>query len=398
MKKIIKSLSFILLACFIFVSIPFNAKALNMTDETLNFAKKQIILLSDSLEESNWNDSSEIYNIITLYDLDDNINGYIYEIRTNGSDSGFIQVDISTGENVVSSFAYRGIHSVNKMLSKYKEHTGNVDINKIIYLGGYHYFIKNNNNNFKKSSNKDIELYALNSSEYISSDLTTLRNKYKEDILKKKSYNEDTLIKKSHVGNIVPTGEISYTVQKYVLNAQYDILVEMNDFAGKQILGWTITNHCSPTAGTNLIKYWTFKRGVTNLYVNSDWWVFSSLVQNMKTHINNGTLRDDIYTGLWNYGVNTRGIQPSGADKIITNSTYSKAKSIIDANVPFIVSLNSYGGINGGHSVSCFGYYELIDGTSKINYLIINNGWNKDWTFEKYNNLNIDRYTYVRWD
>ncbi|GAA0108511.1 C39 family peptidase [Clostridium tertium] len=387
MKKNIKSLSFILLACFIFISIPFNAKASNVSDETLNFVKEQITSLSDSLEESNWNDSSEIYNVIPLYDLDDIINGYIYEIRTNGDDAGFIQVDISTGENIVSSFAFEGTHAVNKMLEKYQEQTRNININKIVYLGGYSYFIKNNETSIAKSVSGSLNLFDLNSSKYVSEDITNLKSNYNEKVnLKKKSARNYSLADDG-------ISTLSTVVKKYVPNANYDILVEMDDFAGKKIKDWTITNHCSPTAGLNIVKYWALKRGVSQLYYSGDSWMFNSLAVNMKTNINNGTIRDDIYTGLWNYGANTRGVTPSGGDKITSGVTYDKAKTILDSGVPFIVSVDNYGGTIGGHSVACFGYYENVS-----NYLIINNGWNKSWTFESFNNLNIDRYTYSRWN
>jgi hypothetical protein len=63
----------------------------------------------------------------------------------------------------------------------------------------------------------------------------------------------------------------------------------------------------------------------------------------MKTNINNGTLREAIYTGLWNYGARTRGVTPAGAD-IMTATSYARAKATIDSSAPFIVSLDFYGG------------------------------------------------------
>lgn len=83
----------------------------------------------------------------------------------------------------------------------------------------------------------------------------------------------------------------------------------------------------------------------------------------------------------------------SGGDLLYTTN-YLKAKSIIQADVPFIIGVNDYRGTSGGHAISCFGYYE--DGTNS--YVIVNNGWNKNWTFESYNNLNVLCFFYSRWN
>lgn len=383
MKKIIKSLSFILLVCFVFISIPINAKALTTNDEMLNFAKEQIILLSDSLEESNWDDSSEIYNVITLYDLDDNVNGYIYEIRTNGSDAGFIQIDISTGEKVVSSFSLEGNHALNSMIEQSEkiENYNLKDISKIIHLGGYNYFVES-----KDAKQKDGNLLDLSTDEKITESLDKLRDEYNEQIELRKNYNINKL-----------NNDTREAVKKYVPNATNSILVEMNDFNGLSVsvppyVTWVARDgHCSPTVGTNIIKYWAKRRGVSNLYYSSDSWVFRSLVVNMKTYINNSTTTEEMYNGLWNYGASTRGVTPTGGD-IKNRPSYAACKTTIDSGVPFILNLSRYQS-GGGHSVATFGYYEYGS-----NYLIINNGWNKVWTFELYNNLAIDNYVYSRWN
>ncbi|MGG7059269.1 hypothetical protein ACQPUY_08220 [Clostridium nigeriense] len=185
MKKSIKYLIFILLACFIFILNPFNKKTVTMNDERLDFVKEQITLLSDSLEESNWNDSSEIYNVIHLYDLDDNINGYIYEIRTNDRDTGFIQIDISTGDNVVSSFSFDGNHAINSMISQ-SEKISNHNLektDKIIHIGGYNYLIES-----KDTKQNVRNLFDLSTGGKVTESLDILKNKYNEQIDKQEIY------------------------------------------------------------------------------------------------------------------------------------------------------------------------------------------------------------------
>lgn len=384
MKKSIKFLSFILIACFIFISIPVNAKALTVNDETLNFAKQQITLLSDSLEESNWNESSEIYNVIPLYDLDDNINGYIYEIRTNGNEAGFIQVDVSTGEKVVSSFAFEGKHALNSMIKQSEEISSDKlkETNKFIHLGGYSYLIES-----KDTKDNDGKLLDLSTDKKVIESLDVL----------KEGYSKQKNMKKNSDSSKLKISTMSAEVKKYVPNATNSILVEMNDFVGLTVnvppyVTWTAYDgHCSPTAGTNIIKYWAQRRGVSNLYYSSDSWVFRSLVVNMKTYINNGTSAANMYNGLWNFGASTRGVTPTGGD-LVNSPSYAACKATIDSGVPFILNLSSYKG-GGAHSVATFGYYE-----NDSNYVIINNGWNKVWTFEAYNNLAVDSYVYSRWN
>lgn len=182
MKKSIKWLIFILLAVFIFILNPFSEKAETMNDERINFVKEQITLLSDSLEESNWNDSSEIYNVIPLYDLDNNVNGYICEIRTNNKDTGFIQLDISTGDNIVSSFSFDGNHAINSMISQSKK-VSNYNLNKIIHMKGYNYFVES-----KDAENDSTNLFDLRIGEKVKEPLDILRNEFNEQMDGRETY------------------------------------------------------------------------------------------------------------------------------------------------------------------------------------------------------------------
>lgn len=208
----------------------------------------------------------------------------------------------------------------------------------------------------------------------------------------KKKYNQVLTSKNNYAkADIISRSKSNSTIRKYVPNANRNILVEMNDFEGKSINSWTVTNHCAPTAGTNIIKYWSKCRGVNKLYHNSDWWIFSSLCVHMKTNEHNATYKHDIYNGLYQYGTNI-GVKPTGADQIFGHN-YSQCRQIINSGVPFILVLNSYK-TGGGHAVSCFGYYE----SNGKKYLIINNGWDKCWRFEEANQLNISFLAYSRWN
>lgn len=85
-----------------------------------NTVNNIIINYSRNFKESSWNNSSKINNIIPLHDLNNKINGYIFEITTNGKETGFIQIDTSAGTNNVSRFSFNGKHELNYMLAKNK--------------------------------------------------------------------------------------------------------------------------------------------------------------------------------------------------------------------------------------------------------------------------------------
>ncbi|GAA0122856.1 MAG: C39 family peptidase [Clostridium argentinense] len=254
--------------------------------------------------------------------------------------------------------------------------------NKIYDMGNYDYLVKERNTTLNES---DTELYNLRTGEKVKS-LSELKKQYNGLLQTKKNNFKNELNQKNY--RATATG----TVKQYVTNANYDILVDMYDFIGLNIGSWAVWDHCGPTAGTNIIKYWAKKRGVSQLYYSDDTWVFKSLCVNMKTNITGGTTVKNIYDGLWNYGKNTRGVTPRSGEQLIAPD-YSKAKSLINKNFPFIMSLSNYPNLGDNHAVTCFGYYE----NNGTNYLIINNSYNKTWTFQSYNSLDILAYSYAEW-
>jgi len=382
------------MSLLIFSSINTNAKSSLNIDPSLNEYIESIIKIFPSeFEECTWNQSSKINNVTMLYDLDNNINGYIFEITTNNIDTGFIQIDCSTGENIVSSFSFTGNHQLNSMLTEFKKQnieSKSEEVDKIYYLGNYNYLINN--------PSKNNKYYNLNSQNEVTDTDETLKNKYKKHVKDKSNTSNNTLSSPevSTMSLNTASSTTSSAITKYVTNANYNMLVSMGDFKGKYIGSTKVDRHCSPTAGTNIIKYWALQRGVTNLYYQSDWWVFSSLFVNMKTNPLVGTTLQDTYNGLWNYGANTRGVRPTGSD-LITDVSYSKAKNLVQANVPFIIGVENYDGVAGGHAISCFGYYENSTLFNSSKYVIVNNSWDKNWTFEYYNNLNVLCFLYSKW-
>lgn len=250
---------------------------------------------------------------------------------------------------------------------------------KIIYNGNDDFIID-------KGTIKANKYYNLTTEQMLKDNKSELKNKYNR--ISKKIIDNTP----SNSSNLLSESLAAAGTTRYVTKANYNDLVDMDDFAGKTLNGQTVDNHCSPTAGTNLVKYWARERGVPKLYYMSDWWVFSSLCVNMKTKFNQpnaGTTSANFLSGLRNYSSSTRGVSYSGydwwGDSPSESCTFDKAKSIIDMDVPFHLDLDR-------HSMACFGYSTA----SGYNQLIVNTGWNKSWTFQSFTSFAIDYYQYVR--
>lgn len=348
-----------------------------------DIAKNKIKQISIDIEECPWNENSVIKNKIPLYDLNGNVNSYIYEIATNEIGQGFIQVDLLTTPYVVSRFSFSGEHILNSMIKEFETSNTNIEsykLDKVIYLGGYTYLVKDDK----------ISYYDLNSITKLTQTKNELELMYDIYISQLKN------IQSQEEQTIQP---LAYPVTKYVTGADWKFLVEMDDFKDKYINGVKVDNHCSATAATNIVKYWAQKRNQPKLYNESDWWVFSSLYVNMKTNENiwnEGTWLRQAYDGLIKYSENTRGVATSGGQYILA-ATWAKAHQLINSDVPFVLGTKNYNGLEGFHSVAVFGYYYTGPYTSN-NYLIINNGHNKTWTFEHYDSLSTLDMWYARWD
>ncbi|MFL0269175.1 hypothetical protein [Candidatus Clostridium radicumherbarum] len=163
-----------------------NEKSTASVDPNLTkYVQSTIKDFISKFKECTWNSSSKMDHIITLYDLDYNINGYIFDITTNGTESGFVEIDCSTDNNIISSFSFAGKHSLNSMLTAYKkQHVKSTypELNKIIYLGSYNYLI----NNYNSKTNK---YYSLSSQSEIKETYTTLKNDYIRNVKRKMNSN-----------------------------------------------------------------------------------------------------------------------------------------------------------------------------------------------------------------
>lgn len=361
------------------------------TIERFALATVQKVSLNDP--SSTWNDNTVISDSIPLYDINGNLNGYIYNLTTNGTASGYIHIFTYNDNYSAIAYTFEGRHYVEGLIQQNitskKIQRAN---NRIVYVGNIDYYIITSEDVLCNVSNSEILINSKSSS--LQSQYERIRANIMNEAIHKDYFIENGLSQDSRS-----------VVKKYVLNANnLDIVssVPYTNNPNYKLYGSTVSGICAPVAGTTLVKYWANRRGVSGLYYKNDWWVISSLCVNMKTDYVGGigTSSNNIYKGLMQYSLNTRGIQYSGADfwgnSLLETVNFSKAKEYIDVDVPFMIGLRMTDstGDTVGHEVACFGYY-ISNG---VNQLIFATGWDYIWTFQSYATLDTIHYQYVRWN
>lgn len=156
----------------------------------------------------------------------------------------------------------------------------------------------------------------------------------------------------------------------------------------------TYDNHCTPTAGTNFIRFWYMLEGETGLWPGSNYSLFNSLYNAMGTNgVGTGTtfvqgVSDNGYTGLRSYAIN-RGCSPDDWD-IKWRPTLAQVKNEINNGHPLMFNAANYGNSVGYHTVVCVGY-----STEVVQIL---NGWTTSFDNKVYSSLIICNYYYIAYD
>jgi len=402
MKKTIQSIIKMVLIFALCVQLMLSSTALSISSVTpvdpgRSYAMQMVQMVDSDDIDCPWNDTTLISSMLPLYDHNGVVNGYIYNLSTDGQDTGYIQLFYKDDVYSLLGFAYEGRHYIENMIRAYTQKaTSRHDLQetKIVYAGGMDYFLKQSSGVYYDLSNQ---------AEIPADQMTEIQDNYAQ-LANKIVTKEVQLQRQNATRSTADTG-----VKRYVTGTNNLDIVATSDFAGCTIGNHVVTGHCAPTAATTIVKYWANRRGVTNLYYNSDWWVFSSLYVNMNTNnINqipgsnhNGTWYYDILPGLRNYSVQTRGVSISGWDwwGDITSETvtFEKAQAYINADIPFIglqTRTSAQSNAVVGHAIVCFGYY-TVDGRQQ---LIVANGDDKSWHFLDFDSLDLFYYQYVRWD
>ena len=324
-------LVFTVLCCMI--PSPALASSSPYTDALQKANSLKQIIISD-VPDCTWTENTVCANTFPLYDIDLNVNGYVFEFETNGSPSGFIQIDLSTGEARLDSYCFSGVHTSNIMKQGKKNLSSNA---KTIYLGGYSYLAEQPSTPFSLTKSY-MDLYT--------GETLSLDTQVKAEI--REAYSQYVANKMSVSRSSAPASIAAVTV-KYV--------------SGFKELGWETyssvrdpnDNTCAAITVTNICKYWDLCKGKSRLYTAST--TYTTLKNAMGPYTTYGCDPSKPLPAWKNY-VSSKGYTPSvyTFDKEdewdISFTTY---KYFIDWNRPFL-----YHALwPGGHAVAAFGYQTI---------------------------------------
>lgn len=276
---------------------------------------------------SDWK-TSKLSGPTPLYSENGDIKAYIFHLDKSKETVGYFILDSQTYK--VLEFA-RGESPYQSPLDmfKAKKVKNKIIEEEILVYGGQSYYILG----LKTKEDEKIKFYEI---------LEEI-NEIKID--------RDNMIK----------DENNNTITSSVENEKY-----LSDVAD---LKWY--NGCAPTAGANLIYYWSFNGYQDLTYYKTSREVIEDLASYMKTtskgttnisNINQGIL-DYIY---WNLGSNW-------SESLVSYPSWSSFKYEIDRSRPVLLSIinDSSSHKYGSHTVTGAGYYYVAD----ENYSIIHDTW-----------------------
>lgn len=323
-------------------------------DELLESAKlyvaEQIKLFAAEDPYSTWDDSTVISSYVELYSPEEMVNGYIFQISTGGLDSGFMQIGVQE-EFYVVNLGYEGSGYLADMIEAYNLNVSSSDdiaiisdqSDKAYYIGGFDYYVYND-------SDELVDLLSCEVTNIAISDLVDEYEAYIEYI--------DDAANEEYVSSASTS---TYTVADF--DDAYSYLVSTTSFSG-------YSNHCAPTAATNMVLYWKYARGYFSSDSSGATTIFKRFYSLMGTTSSSGTTRSKIEPAYTQYFISYSG---TSADVcyVITSVTMAKIKTKLNSDIPLHLSIDDYVTSSGtaNHSVNVWGYY--ISGST--NYIRITN-------------------------
>lgn len=139
-----KAISLILALSFLMTlfSAPSYAKTLSLEEQAAQKAQYYRDIIMCDVPECSWTEETQILHITLLYDITGKVNGYVYEYANGEAPAGFLQIDVSSGEAVLDSYSFGDEHCAAKKMRCLPAATvRSTDSSKLVYLGGYSYYL-----------------------------------------------------------------------------------------------------------------------------------------------------------------------------------------------------------------------------------------------------------------
>ncbi len=321
----------------------------------------------------------KLLEVRPLFDLCKNTVGYYYQYQyfyiVVGTDKSEVPI-IEYGEN---KFFLNDIIESQQLSKNDVEYLYMGDLSYGYVLDGKYYKIGN-----EKIEEFNVELFNLKDAKAtpeIEEQWKLIQNTFGDSSYKSGEIKNPLDYERyyySSAGNQVPSYNFTYEI--------------MGNFSG-------YTNHCSPTAAVNLLKYWYLRNNTRYSCLKKTSWLntFNLLYGYMGTNsMGNGTYASDMKTGYQKFFASCSGIGYTAVD-YVDSPTFSALINEINAGYPF--HLNVYGhNYYGNHSLLALGYrtytYRNASVITTVNYLMVADGWN---TSARYVNcsVNIDSLSMI---
>ena len=327
-----------------------------------------------------WSADTMISEVVITYDLMNDINGYIFNLTTNGNDSGYIFVNCMTDMPGIAEFGYTGKYYILERQDDFSK------TQKLLYLGSRAFAYRQNG-----------QLYAAETGTRINvsnSDLVRAYNTMAAEL-------EEALVTESRQTlSASATSQIIYSSHN-VLNAYYPN-------SGTQRLQPVTTGdfpeysgHCASVCVTNLLTYWQQCRGISNIMIDysayATFYTFATYLNHYPSSPG-GTNPYTSCTEASDFIEDFEKTAPAGSDyrwrgggtdhgfdwAFITNNFNNNNAMYLSISTEYY----------GNHAVLGIGYQNANDGQ----YIRIADGWYHDLShFISYTYTNVNALWYLRW-
>lgn len=341
-----------------------------------DFVLEQVAIIDANDAACPWSNETVIDSTITLYNMEQLPNGYIFKLKTGSANSGFIQIHAVSGAYSLYCYAYDGDSEVECMADFWG--TDLNDDTYIYFLGSFKYLIDGADGEY-------LDLASNSCIEYSQSELATMESGYAARIEASPYVLEETstATAQSIVAPLGSEDDFTWPI--------------MDDFSGISITYGNTTqsahDHCSPTAATAIVRYLNHlgrtecSTGETTRQTFEEMYVALNTNEirfDDSSSSGTGTARSQIADGI-KYYATENGYTLTATKPLLT--TLSGMKSQIDKDRLLLVSVDDFGGTTGGHSIVVTGY--------SSDTLYIQNGWSRSRVTYTYSSLDIAQYVYV---
>jgi hypothetical protein len=337
------------------------------------------------MQNSQHNDAIMIKEFTPLYDPLNNTTGYYVTYSNEGNDAGYLLLSLITNGSPVVEFSFDGSGPIQDSGATSVTNSTESNIaageSRYIYTGPDSLFVPE----------QGQEYYSVYKQKKIS------KPDIKKDFIEK--YPKAAKLSESYSN----TGSSVNIYDGIIDWADADVdsssVFKISSF-GSGTDYWLMTDFstggvCCPTAATNILWYWGFKRGCTSITNKTEvanastnkakaTAIFNILYDGMGTD-EEGTYDSNILDGYKSFfGKSASSSGPWNYSKISNGSSYSSYQSALNGNCPVMLILHTKNGLfskGDGHAVYAFGY---ANSTNNDNYIFVMDGWNTYGRFVKF--------------